>query len=654
MAAVFEYIINVPTRDLDAAKQKLTDLQGSAQKSLETLNKGFKTVGETVKQNIKDYGVLGAAGKGAISGLTGGFKSLTGVTKSLGNVLKANPLFTLAGILLPVIMALKDMILNLDIVQKYFELVGEAINFVIGLLKKFLDFLGLTSFAEDEAAEKAKKAAEDRKAANDALYSSMLRDMEREIALLQAQGANIEEIEEKQLQLARVRNATAQEELRSQGAILEAQIKVNQAVGIATAEQVKQLEELKNAARDAESSLQILEANILKARTDRTKKEIEDQKRTQAEAARLRKEATAKRLADEKAFADARLKAERQIQDLSTALIADQTERELEQNRLKFERLIADTLTNQTLLETEKAKIIKAFEDQQVQAEAAIREKKRLADEAVEKKKIEDRKQIEQEYLDFIVQTSGDEVKIKVKAVTDEFAQKNEKLREFLELGLVTQQEFNERELELARQQAQALLDIEKERLKKEFEENIRATDEKLAIARGFASAANSLASSIFEVSNNLGKQDEKNAQKRAKRQFNVQKALNIVEAGINGAQGVVKAIAQFGPPPSPLGIAGIAAAGIITAAQIAAIASRKFDPGQAADSGGAGAATPPPTPEPVAPQFQLFGRPGTTDLQAPQSREATTQQTVKAIVSETDLADTNARLETIRQQSEL
>jgi hypothetical protein len=146
MATVFEYIINVPTRDIDAAKKKLSELQDTAQSGLKTLNQGFVTVGETVKQNIKDYGVLGAAGKGAITGLSAGFKSLTSVTKTLGTVLKANPLFTLVGILLPIIDAIKDVILKLCIVQLYFELVCNAIQFVIVLLKYFLDLLCLTKF----------------------------------------------------------------------------------------------------------------------------------------------------------------------------------------------------------------------------------------------------------------------------------------------------------------------------------------------------------------------------------------------------------------------------------------------------------------------------------------------------------------------------
>jgi hypothetical protein len=650
MATVFEYIINVPTRDIDAAKKKLSELQDTAQSGLKTLNQGFVTVGETVKQNIKDYGVLGAAGKGAITGLSAGFKSLTSVTKTLGTVLKANPLFTLVGILLPIIDAIKDVILNLGIVQLYFELVGNAIQFVIGLLKDFLDLLGLTTFAEDEAAQKAIALAEERKQVNDILYTSMLRDMEREIALLQAQGAEIEVIEDKQLELARVRSATAAQALKDEQSILEAKIRTALVEGIFLVEETKRLEELKNTAKDTENSVKILEAQIATARKNRSDKEIADTKRTEDEKNRLRKEAALKRAADEKVFATARERAARQIEDLATAAIVDQTERELEQNRIKFERLIADTQANQTLLESEKVKIIQAFAAQQETADAAIREKKRLADLDIENKKIEDRKKLEREFLDFALQQAENETAIKIQQVNDEFAERAQKLQEFLTAGLITQEEFNQRELLLAQQQAKALEEIEKERLQKEIDANFAALQEKVKFSRIASQSINSLAESVFEVANNLGRQDEEAAQRRAKRQFNIAKALNIVEAAINGSQAITKAIALFGPPPSPLGVAGITQAGVITAAQIAAIASRRFDPGQTSET----AIPLPPVSEPIAPRFELFGRPGATDLQAPESRDVSQPRTLRAVVSETDLQDTTLRLRTIRQQSEL
>lgn len=63
---------------------------------------------------------------------------------------------------------------------------------------------------------------------------------------------------------------------------------------------------------------------------------------------------------------------------------------------------------------------------------------------------------------------------------------------------------------------------------------------------------------------------------KIAKRQFNQEKAFNIAQAVINTASGVLKALGTYGP--TPLGIAGMAAAATIGALQIATISATKFE----------------------------------------------------------------------------
>ncbi len=74
---------------------------------------------------------------------------------------------------------------------------------------------------------------------------------------------------------------------------------------------------------------------------------------------------------------------------------------------------------------------------------------------------------------------------------------------------------------------------------------------------------------------------------KIAKRQFNRNKAMQLGAAAMDTASAVLKAIATFGPPPSPMGIAAIVSAGVIGAANIAKIASAKFE-------GTAGSISPP------------------------------------------------------------
>lgn len=66
------------------------------------------------------------------------------------------------------------------------------------------------------------------------------------------------------------------------------------------------------------------------------------------------------------------------------------------------------------------------------------------------------------------------------------------------------------------------------------------------------------------------------------KKQFERDKILRIGQAAIDTASAIVKGIAQFGPPPSPAGIAAIASAALIGATQIAAIAATKYQSGTA------------------------------------------------------------------------
>lgn len=86
-----------------------------------------------------------------------------------------------------------------------------------------------------------------------------------------------------------------------------------------------------------------------------------------------------------------------------------------------------------------------------------------------------------------------------------------------------------------------------------------------------------------YEIKKKAAQEEDK----IARRQFQRNKALALTEIAINTATAVVKGIAQFGPPPSPLGIAAIATALGVGGVQAALVASQKF-------KGTAGSITPP------------------------------------------------------------
>ena len=84
--------------------------------------------------------------------------------------------------------------------------------------------------------------------------------------------------------------------------------------------------------------------------------------------------------------------------------------------------------------------------------------------------------------------------------------------------------------------------------------------------------------------------------EKIKKVQFNRDKALKLAQVSIDTASAIVKGIAQFGPPPSPAGIAAIASAGLIGLTQALAIMNQKYQSGTAPtppqlSTGGGGAA---------------------------------------------------------------
>jgi hypothetical protein len=665
---IFEYIIKVPTQDLDNAKAKLEQVKKAGIDAAKSVGNAFKETSTDIKQNIKDYGVLGAAGKGVIKGLSAGFKGLKGAVQGVGEILKANPLFTLATILVPLIGKIQEFIMNLEFVQDLFAAVGKVLTFVIDLLKSFSDWIGLTSFAEEEAAEKAKEANKERIAINEAMYGAMFQDMENEIRLMEAQGASIDEIEEKQLQLARTKAAVAKQAQKDNTKLILDEIRLAKEAGESTVELQKQLIQLKQNAKQADADLKLLETNVSNSRKQRAaddaaakQKEADDEKKRKADAAKAAAEERKRRLAEEAAFAAERERVRRQIEDLSIAAITDQTERELEANRIKYQRLTADTKANVKLLESEKTALIAAFQVEELAAATKINQAKadKEKEEALKAEELKLKAVAEYQAL---IKSQRDLTEFEKRQEEAELAKQNEiqLLKNLLDAKAINQAEYDQMEIDAKQKLADSLLQIELDRIEAERVARVEKIAADIETAAAYAGTVNSLAQSIFTVSNNLGKQDEKAKLERAKRQFKVQKALDIVTAGINGALSITKAIVQFGPPPSPLGIAAIASSAAVTIASIAAIASKKFDGGESAGSTGgslpnvSSAVTTPA--ESSTPTFNLFGRNAGSTAQAAGTTENNggLPMTIKAYVTETDIVETTDRLDKIRTNSEL
>lgn len=176
----------------------------------------------------------------------------------------------------------------------------------------------------------------------------------------------------------------------------------------------------------------------------------------------------------------------------------------------------------------------------------------------------------------------------RLKAEEDEEARQRKQIEDQMELTknknqLKLEQEKAQLDAEFDQLEAQidrenAVRDLQEQQEKERKERNLK-------LAEDYSKAVVGLTQNIFTLTNNLGKQDEANRQKRAERQFKIKKALDVAEAAIDGTKAV---LSTFANTPGGIVIKSVAAAaaGVFAAAKIAAIGSAKFD-------GGASVSTP-------------------------------------------------------------
>jgi hypothetical protein len=172
--------------------------------------------------------------------------------------------------------------------------------------------------------------------------------------------------------------------------------------------------------------------------------------------------------------------------------------------------------------------------------------------------------------------------RLRQKAEEDEEARQRKQIEDQMELTK------NKNQLLLEQEQAQfdAEFDLLEAQIDREnAARELQAQQERERQAKNFETAQKytkglkDLTTSLFTLTNNLGKQDEESKAKRAKRQFEIKKALDMAEAAIDGTKAV---LSTFANTPGGLVIKGLAAtaAGVFAAAKIAAIGSAKFDGG--------------------------------------------------------------------------
>ena len=546
--------------------------------------------------------------------------SIGGAFLKLGAQLLLNPIFLLVTVIAAVVAAFVYLGNKLGWFDGIIKMLTAAFKPLIDAVKWFLDLLGLTSFAAEESMAKTTASLEEEKEKRE----QILGQMDNKIALLEAEGKST-------LALRIERNKYMQEEIANQTKLLEF-------MDNSFLNQTKLYKET-------------VKAN--KAKTHEIK--VEEVKLNQEVKAEGQKAADA-----QKQFLADRLAATRLIKDLTVSVMQDGIEKELLANKLKYDRMRQDLLSNTKFTAEEKKKLDALYVQQSIDDAEDItkkyvaEEKKKQAEIA---KVIKDAKLLQaQEEEDFFAlydQNTRSAQQLEEDAVREKY------------FNLITlAEQYGLDSAELKKRQEEEIAKIEEDAAEKARQKRLKEQAEKIKIAEEYTGAVNNLSETVFTISNRFGKQDEASKEKRAKRQFQIQKAMQLSMAIIDGFKAANASLAQspiaLGPAPNPAGIASLAFAISTSLANVAKIASTQYgSKGGAAAGGGGGAAVGGGGAETAgggAPSFSLFGQGNNqnTTGAAQDAENKSNQLTVKAIVVESDVTSTQNKVKKMQENATL
>jgi len=537
------------------------------------------------KAKVFQTAVAGISSKDVSSAFKGLISTVGTLGKTFvqfGVMLLTNPIFLLVTVITAIVAGVVLFLNKIGLLGKAFEVIMSPIRAFVDGLKDILDYLGLTDFAGEEAArneaqrqeeaakmqqEKIARFQEEKEARID-LYNATVERSKAEIGLLESQGKSAEKLKK---QIAAQELAEAKRQKQNLESYEQSAKIFNQETQFK-----KELVEADTKIIQAQTNLN----NVVKDGADKYKE-----------------------------YQKARLDAARLIKDLELELVKDATERELRQNKVKYDRLIADLKTNEKLKADEKKRLTELYGQIQIEEENKIQ--KKAKDEQLKQ---------------------ATELSDALNAVTKERADKK-----------------------LAADLAEIQSQKDKAEKLKEYNDAIVQSekglfDARLGFAKGLISGLTELAGENKKIANAL---------------FLVDKALAIGEIIVN----TQREISGYWSNPTwkllPDGGAALAtsastAAKIRAATSIASIAAStiaKFiggGGGGSIPSGGGSAPTATATAQ-ATPAVNLFGQGNQLNqVGAPTGVESNQNITVQAVVSETDVTTTQTKIDKIKKNAEL
>jgi len=598
-----------------------------------------------------------------IKGLISVVGSLTKAFIQFGVSLLANPIFLLVAAIVAIVVAILVLMNKFGLLKpiinaigKVFGMIEDVIQAVIQAFKDLCDWLGLTNNAAEDSADKQAEAAEKTAAAYEEKSKSVVGAYDREIEIAKLDGKNTVYLE-KQKQYYILKTAAARLEATKQKLIaarLSGDLDEKEVIALR-----KTYNEQREVVKDSIHQIEVIDKTEANRKKEEAKKLAEEQVKNGKSAADKQKEINDKKIEAEKKYQADRLAAARMYQDLDMQLMDEGIKKELKASQIAYNRLIEDTqnkynekTTHTKKEQEENIKLIDMYGLLAGEARDKIHQKE--LDQETEKNAAIRAKLIEQQDLLWEAKEAANQT-AKEKEIADLVASGEDKL---LAMGSSA-----EAEVFIAEQTKIKLAAIDAKYAEIERANHFKLLTEKADIASKYAQSVNSLAEGMFSISNSYGKQDEKSKEARAKRQFYMQKAMNLGMATIDGYKSIT-AYLSTNPLsvlgiPNPAAIAGLVATSAMAAGNIMKIASSRFGGAgtpstTAASSVGVGGNDSTST-QAATPNVNLFGANNNANTFGEnQQQQQGGQMIVKAVVVESDITSMQTKMNKIQQSAVL
>jgi hypothetical protein len=584
---------------------------------------------------------------------------------AFGISLLTNPIFLLVAVIVAIVAAVLLLLHKLGILEKIFDAIMVPIKAVIQAFKDLTDWLGLTSYAAEENAEKMiaanEKVVESSKRRSDSLTASY--DFEIKMAKLRGQETLDLEIKKSKgvenESLRRVASGTK---------ALFAELKLGEdADKKKIAELGKQIEEEKKLIEAGQRDRKFLVAEDYYKKREEAKKEAEANAKEAEEAAKKQSDANKKAVEAAKKFAADRLAAARTIKDIELGLIKDDSDREEAITREKYKRLIEDVQKSETYTKDEKIKL-KALYTEQLKVELDKQTQTEIdAENAKQKKLLDAIKANNQAQLD------AEEAfyeQYRVQVMNEQQREVDATNAKYFTL-IANAEKYGLDTKVLKEQQAKELADIDKkykdaevkaeeEKQKKIRDAKIKSAQDDLQIAESGVKSIQAIGDIAFAAKMSKVKKGSKEEEELAKKQFKFNKSLQLAGAIVDAGKAITASLASaplaIGVVPNPIGIANLVATAAVSAANIAKIASTQFT--STGSSGGTNApsinSASSTSTSSANPSFNLFGQGNNMNNVTAPNDQQTTNITVKAVVSETELTNTQNKIAKINKNATL